>query len=76
MKKTLSLTAAALAVAMLGGCATNPLMGTGTPQASAHSLASPPCVGPLGTPQGVALNRGAGAGCVTPSTTMKLARAM
>lgn len=36
MKKTVSLAAAALAVAMLGGCATNPLMGTGTPQASAQ----------------------------------------
>jgi len=35
MKKTLSLTAAALALLALGGCAT-PMMGTGTPQASAQ----------------------------------------
>ena len=36
MKKTLPLTAAALALLALGGCATNPMMGTGTPQASAQ----------------------------------------
>ncbi|OZB68853.1 MAG: hypothetical protein B7X30_15055 [Thiomonas sp. 13-64-67] len=36
MMKSLPLTAAAFAVAMLGGCATNPMMGAGTPQASAQ----------------------------------------
>ena len=36
MKKTLPLAAACAALLALGGCATNPMIGTGTPQASAQ----------------------------------------